>query len=94
MSRRMMANGERTFRKQKRSNKTHASIPDPDAHLDSKGNGQSRLFYLGHALGSACYIYEPPSPFDVAPAMGRNPQALHRELCGPISRSFPSSPNP
>lgn len=44
-------NGERNFRKQKRSNETHASTTDPDARLYRKGNGQeSRLAYLGHAL--------------------------------------------
>lgn len=44
-------NGERDFRKQKRSNETHASTTDPDARLYRKGNGQeSRLSYLGHAL--------------------------------------------
>ena len=44
-------NGERNFRKEKRSNETHASTTDPDARLYRKGNGQeSRLAYLGHAL--------------------------------------------
>lgn len=44
-------NGERNFRKEKRSNKTHASTTDPDARLYRKANGQeSRLAYLGHAL--------------------------------------------
>ena len=44
-------NGERDFRKDKRSNETHASTTDPDARLFRKGNGQeSRLAYLGHAL--------------------------------------------
>lgn len=44
-------NGERNFRKEKRSNKTHASTTDPDARLYRKGDGQeSRLAYLGHAL--------------------------------------------
>ncbi|KFC61827.1 Transposase, IS4 family [Bosea sp. LC85] len=44
-------NGERNFRKQKRSNATHASTTDPDARLYRKGDGQeSRLAYLGHAL--------------------------------------------
>lgn len=44
-------NGERNFRKQKRSNDTHASTTDPDARLDRKADGQeSRLAYLGHAL--------------------------------------------
>lgn len=44
-------NGERNFRKKKRSNKTHASTTDPDARLYRKADGQeSRLAYLGHAL--------------------------------------------
>lgn len=44
-------NGERDFRKEKRSNETHASTTDPDAPLYRKGNGQeSRLAYLGHVL--------------------------------------------
>lgn len=44
-------NGERNFRKEKRSNKTHASTTDPDARLYRKADGQeSRLAYLGHAL--------------------------------------------
>lgn len=44
-------NGERDFRKEKRSNETHASTTDPDARLYRKGKGQeSRLAYLGHAL--------------------------------------------
>lgn len=44
-------NGERNFRKERRSNETHASTTDPDARLYRKGNGQeSRLAYLGHAL--------------------------------------------
>ena len=44
-------NGERDFRKEKRSNQTHASTTDPDARLFRKSNGQeSRLAYLGHAL--------------------------------------------
>ena len=34
-------NGERNFRKEKRSNETHASTTDPDAQLFRKGNGQS-----------------------------------------------------
>jgi transposase len=43
-------NGERDFRKTKRSNETHASTPDKDARLFRKGDGQeSRLCYLGHA---------------------------------------------
>jgi transposase len=44
-------NGERNFRKEKRSNETHASTTDPDAQLFRKGNGQSsRLCFIGHAL--------------------------------------------
>lgn len=44
-------NGERDFKKEKRSNETHASTTDPDARLFRKGNGQeSKLAYLGHAL--------------------------------------------
>ena len=44
-------NGERNFRKEKRSNETHASTTDPDARLYRKGNGQSsRLCFMGHAL--------------------------------------------
>ena len=44
-------NGERNFRQEKRSNKTHASTTDPDAKLYRKGNGQeSRLCYMGHVL--------------------------------------------
>ena len=44
-------NGERNFRKEKRSNETHASATDPDAQLFRKGNGQSsRLCFMGHAL--------------------------------------------
>jgi transposase len=44
-------NGERNFRKEKRSNATHASTTDPDAQLFRKGNGQSsRLCFMGHAL--------------------------------------------
>lgn len=44
-------NGERDFRKEKRSNETHASATDPDARLYRKSKGQeSRLAYLGHAL--------------------------------------------
>jgi transposase len=44
-------NGERDFKKEKRSNKTHASTTDEDARLYRKGNGQeSKLAYLGHAL--------------------------------------------
>lgn len=44
-------NGERDFRKEKRSNETHASTTDPHARLYRKGNGQeTRLTYLGPAL--------------------------------------------
>ena len=44
-------NGERNFRREKRSNKTHASTTDPDAKLYRKGDGQeSRLCYMGHVL--------------------------------------------
>lgn len=44
-------NGERDFKKQKRSNQTHASSSDPDARLYKKAKGQeSKLAYLGHAL--------------------------------------------
>ena len=44
-------NGERNFRREKRSNDTHASTTDPDARLYRKGNGQSaRLCFMGHVL--------------------------------------------
>jgi len=44
-------NGERSFKKTKRSNATHASTTDKDARLYRKSAGQeSRLAYLGHAL--------------------------------------------
>jgi transposase len=44
-------NGERNFRREKRSNKTHASTTDPDARLYRKGDGQaSRLCFMGHVL--------------------------------------------
>jgi transposase len=44
-------NGERNFRREKRSNETHASTTDPDAKLFRKGDGQeSRLCYMGHVL--------------------------------------------
>ena len=44
-------NGERNFRREKRSNETHASATDPDAKLYRKGDGQeSRLCYMGHVL--------------------------------------------
>ena len=44
-------NGERDFKKTKRSNRTHASTTDKDARLYRKGDGQpARLCYLGHLL--------------------------------------------
>jgi hypothetical protein len=44
-------NGERDFRKEKRSNETHASTNDPDARLYRKADGQpSRLCFMGHVL--------------------------------------------
>ena len=44
-------NGERNFRKETRSNDTHASLSDPDARLYRKGAGrESRLCFMGHAL--------------------------------------------
>jgi transposase len=44
-------NGERNFRKEKRSNETHVSTTDPDARLFRKGDGQSsKLCFMGHAL--------------------------------------------
>ncbi len=44
-------NGERDFKKQRRSNETHASTTDKDARLYRKAEGQeSKLAYLGHAL--------------------------------------------
>jgi transposase len=44
-------NGERNFRREKRSNETHESTTDPDAKLYRKGDGQeSRLCYIGHVL--------------------------------------------
>jgi transposase len=44
-------NGERNFRREKRSNETHASTTDPDARLYRKGNGQSsRLCFMAHVL--------------------------------------------
>ncbi|AOO84129.1 IS5 family transposase [Bosea vaviloviae] len=44
-------NGERNFRKEKRSNVTHASTTDPDARLYRKSDGhESRLCFIGHAL--------------------------------------------
>jgi len=44
-------NGERNFRREKRSNETHESQTDPEAKLYRKGDGQeSRLCYMGHVL--------------------------------------------
>lgn len=44
-------NGERNFRKDQRSNETHASTTDPDARLARKSNGQeAKLAYTGHLL--------------------------------------------
>jgi transposase len=44
-------NSARNFRREKRSNETHASTTDPDAKLYRKGDGQeSRLCYMGHVL--------------------------------------------
>ena len=44
-------NGERNFRRERRSNKTHRSTTDPDAKLYRKGDGhESRLCYMGHVL--------------------------------------------
>ena len=44
-------NGERNFRKDKRSNETHASSTDPDARLARKSDGQeAKLAYTGHLL--------------------------------------------
>ena len=44
-------NGERNFRKEKRSNETHASTTDPDARLYRKAAGrESRLCFMGHVL--------------------------------------------
>src|SRR4249919_1639892 len=44
-------NGERNFRKEKRSNETHASTSDPDARLYRKADGrESRLCFMGHVL--------------------------------------------
>ena len=44
-------NGERGFKKEKRSNETHASTTDEDARLYRKAKGhESKLAYLGHAL--------------------------------------------
>jgi transposase len=44
-------NGERNFRKDQRSNETHASTTDPDARLARKSNGrEAKLAYTGHLL--------------------------------------------
>ena len=44
-------NGTRNFRKEKRSNETHASTTDPDARLARKSDGQeAKLAYTGHLL--------------------------------------------
>ena len=44
-------NGERNFRKEKRSNETHASKTDPDARLYRKADGrESKLCFMGHVL--------------------------------------------
>ncbi len=44
-------NSERNFRKEKRSNETHASTSDPDARLARKSNGQeAKLAFTGHLL--------------------------------------------
>jgi transposase len=44
-------NGERDFRKEKRSNESHASTSDPDARLYRKADGrESRLCFMGHVL--------------------------------------------
>jgi IS5 family transposase len=44
-------NGERNFRKEKRSNETHASTTDSDARLARKSDGDgAKLAFLGHLL--------------------------------------------
>ena len=44
-------NGERNFRKEKRSNESHGSTTDPDARLYRKADGrESRLCFMGHVL--------------------------------------------
>ena len=44
-------NGERNFRKEKRSNETHASTTDPDARLARKSDGQeAKLAFSGHLV--------------------------------------------
>ena len=42
------------FRRERRSNETHASTTDPEAHLLHKGDGkEAKLDFLGHALMGA-----------------------------------------
>ena len=44
-------NGERNFRREKRSNETHASTTDPDARLARKSDGEgAKLAFTGHLL--------------------------------------------
>lgn len=44
-------NGTRNFRKEKRSNETHASTTDPDARLARRSDGEAaKLAYTGHLL--------------------------------------------
>ncbi len=44
-------NGERNFKKEARSNDTHASTTDPDARLYKKAQGrEAKLCFMGHAL--------------------------------------------
>ena len=44
-------NGERNFRRDKRSNETHASTTDPDARLARKSDGEgAKLAFTGHLL--------------------------------------------
>ena len=44
-------NGARNFRKERRSNETHASTTDPDARLARKSDGQeAKMAYTGHLL--------------------------------------------
>ena len=44
-------NGERNFRKEKRSNESHGSTTDPDARLYRKAEGrESRLCFMAHVL--------------------------------------------
>jgi transposase len=45
------AGGDRNYRDEKRSNDTHASTTDPEAHLRRKGPGkEAKLCFAGHAL--------------------------------------------